>query len=476
MSLEFVLHGVPQGHDVWGALGDEYYESFYGIGEHCKGAKTVLVVEIRKDTTGYCSYYTYIRPQNVVAQGGRTGSYFGMSLKIVGEYCTDVYSLYQLLDKIYEEKIVGAVIARSGNTEEYTVASFSDAEIELRNIAQLLENQLKTKFEDDFDEIDSSFTKQHASSSVYCNVDDVNSEAFFKTTRVYGKVFVSPEYPSKDAIITALSSSDKKYQTLKADSEKQIADLQNENTQIPQLKTRVATLGEELADAQKKVQELQASVNTLNTSNSSLNQQLNKARQECEQLKKVSNVGQVAEQLEPTLAELLEIMRSAKMKPGSTIVQPIVQTNKDEHYHSSHHHEKSVDKGFVKFIPIVIASILGLVVVILLWRGISSGPKINDLKKQNIELEQEVLKLRTENNNLQKEIKKISKIQPASKVLIKNEKYPEASFEIYDGSNNLVTDVLKRGKRYIIKCVGVNKSGQWRADGFNISNKKNNPA
>ena len=117
MLSEFVFHGVPQGHDTWGSAGDRYYESFYGIGDSCKGAKTVLVVEVRRDANGLCSYYTYVRPQNIVAKGGRTGSYFGMSYKVSSNFCTDVYSLYRLFDMIYEEKIMGTIIEKAGNTE-----------------------------------------------------------------------------------------------------------------------------------------------------------------------------------------------------------------------------------------------------------------------------------------------------------------------------------------------------------------------
>ena len=111
-----VFHGVPQGHDVFGGAGDKYFESFYGINDSYKGANTVFVVEIRKDDSGWCSYYSYIRPKNVVANSGRSGSYYGMSYKVVGQYCTDVYSLFQLFDKIYEEKIIGSIIQRTGNT------------------------------------------------------------------------------------------------------------------------------------------------------------------------------------------------------------------------------------------------------------------------------------------------------------------------------------------------------------------------
>ena len=477
MLSEFVFHGVPQGHDSWGTSGDRYYESFYGIGDFCKGAKTVLIVEIRKDATGFCSYYTFIRPQNVVAQGGRTGSYFGMSLKIEGQYCTDVYSLFQLFDKIYEEKIVGSIIERTGNTEKYLVASLSDAGATLKAIAQLADNQVKNNFASDFDDIDASFTKQHATMSVYCNLDDVNSEAFFNTTRVYGKVFVSPEYPSKDAIIASFSSSDKKYQALKADYEKQITDLQKENSQIPQLKSRVTALESDYAIAQKKLQELQTSISSLKSSNTSLDQQLRKAQQECEQLKRSSNVGQVADRLEPSLNELLGIMRSVKTKPVNPFSQTAHDDEEDYHRHASHHHRRRDEQGIRRYIPIIIAAILAIVLLALLWKGIKSGPRIRAVQEEKASIEQEYKNLNQKYTALLVELESLrSHNDNILTVLTQSDKYPNASFRIMDDSNNPINGALQLGKHYTVTCLGVDQGGEWKADGLNVKDKKKNPA
>ncbi len=477
MLSEFVFHGVPQGHDSWGTTGDRYYESFYGIGDFCKGAKTVLIVEIRKDVTGFCSYYTYVRPQNVVAQGGRTGSYFGMSLKIEGQYCTDVYSLFQLFDKIYEEKIVGSIIERTGNTEQYLIASFSDAGATLKTIAQLADNQVKNNFASDFDDIDASFTKQYATMSVYCNLDDVNSEAFFNTTRVYGKVFVSPEYSSKDAIIASLSSSDKKYQALKADYEKQIADLQKENNQIPQLKSRVTTLESDLTAAQKKLQESQASASSLKSSNTSLEQQLRKAQQECEQLKRSSNIGQVADRLEPSLNELLGIMRSVKPKPVNPFSQMPAHDDEEYHYHSSHRHRRPDNQGTLRYIPIIIAAILAIALLVLLWKGIKSGPRIRAVQEEKAAIEQKYNNLNQEYAALLNEVASLrSHNDNEFAILTKSDKYPNVSFEILDESNNPIYGALQLGKHYIVRCLGVEQNGEWKADGLNVKDKKKNPA
>ena len=47
MQIEFVIHGVPQGHQVWGTQADKYYESFYGKYEIYGKPKQVFVVEVR---------------------------------------------------------------------------------------------------------------------------------------------------------------------------------------------------------------------------------------------------------------------------------------------------------------------------------------------------------------------------------------------------------------------------------------------
>jgi cell division protein FtsB len=468
-----VFHGVPQGHDVFGGAKDNYYESFYNIGDSFKGAKTVFVVEVRKDASGFCSYYSYIRPQNVVAHSGRNGSYFGMSLKVVGKYCTDVYSLFQLFDRIYEEKIIGTVIQRGGNSEQYIITSFADVEYPLKTIAQLADNQIRTNFEHDFEDIDDTFTKQFASTSVYYNLDDVNSEAFFNATRVYGKVFISPEYASKDELIATLSSSDKKYQALKTDLEKQIADLQKENAQIPDLKSNLVKIQKENENLVKQNQEIQNTARSLMSAKASLEQQLTNSRQECEHLKHVTNIGQVADRLEPSLNELLGIMRS--IKPSQAQSARLKDDHVlEEHRHSSHRHHKSKDQGLLRYLPFVLVFFLALLLAFFLWRGIKSGPRIKALKKENAALIEKNENLNNEVSTLQAEIG-TAKSQDFFRIVSKDEKYQDISFEITDESSAPVLGPLQLGKKYMVRCTGIDQEGEWRADGFTIVNKRINP-
>ena len=352
---------------------------------------------------------------------------------------------------------MGSIIERTGNTEQYLVASFSDAGATLKTIAQLADNQVKNNFASDFDDIDALFTKQYATMSIYCNLDDVNSEAFFNTTRVYGKVFVSPEYPSKDSIIASLSSSDKQHQALKADYEKQIIELKKENSQIPQLKSRVTTLESDHSAAQKKLQELQASVSSLKSSNISLDQQLRKAQQECEQLKRSSNVGQVADRLEPTLNELLGIMRSVKTKPVNRFSQTPAHDDEEYHHHSSHHHRRPDNQGIRRYIPIIIAAIIAAILAItlpvLLWMGIKSGPRKRAVQEAKAAIEQKYNNLNQEYAALLNEVASLrSHNDNEFAILTKSDKYPNVSFEILDESNNPIYGALQLGKHYIVRC------------------------
>ena len=468
MLSEFVFHGVPQGHDTWGSAGDRYYESFYGIGDSCKGAKTVLVVEVRRDANGLCSYYTYVRPQNIVAKGGRTGSYFGMSYKVSSNFCTDVYSLYRLFDMIYEEKIMGTIIEKAGNTEKYLIASFADAEHQLSLIRQLADNLIQANFENDFEEIDSSFSKQYASTSVYYNLDDVNSETFFNSTKVYGKVFVSPEYASKDSIISTLSSSDKRYQALKADYEKQIADLQQANAQIPQLKSQLSSLETEYADARKKLQEFQTAYETAKNSKATLEQQLKRSQQETEQLRKSANVGIVADRLEPSLNELLGIMRSVKPSGG---VEPdyIQQWENTRHkHHSSSRGHHTYGLGPLGYILIALLVIMALFAVFFFL-----GRKT--ARREKAAIEQQYNALNDKYSSLLAEVTTLRENRSFYSLRAKSEKYPTVSFEVRDESDAIVSEALQIGKKYTVTCRGVDKKGEWKADGFTIRGKNDNP-
>lgn len=453
---EFVFHGVPQGFDVWGTSGDSYYESFYSILDTFKNAQSAFVVEIRKDSNKFCSYYSYIRPQNVIAEGGRTGSYFGMSLKVEGNYCTDVHFLFNLFDSIYTQKISGKLLSNNKNSERYLIANFKDASGELTDISKLARNQIISNFGSDFEVIDSSFTKQNASKSVYYNINDVDCETFFNATKIYGKVYVSPVYTSKDAIISSLLSSDQKYQESKKEYENQIDALKKDSKQIPGLKQKLTTASNDLSTTKSENQRLGAELNSLKSSNSSLKQDNTRLRQEVDRLKKCSNIGAVADRLEPDLSEMLEILRSVKPNAGAMDHLGIGRNND---YRNDSSLWKGENRG--KYIIIIIAIVVVIIAVLFCVRGIKSVPKTSELKEQYSALTAKNYELEAKYIELTKALSLIQSKQTSPMIVIK------------DNSNADVNEPLILGKQYRIILTGVpEQEGEWKCDGFSISGSK----
>lgn len=465
---EFVFHGVPQGFDVWGTSGDKYYESFYNILESFKGAKSALVVEIRKDSNKWCSYYSYVRPQNVIAEGGRTGSYFGMSLKMDGEYCTDVYSLFQLMETIYEQKISGKIIAQSGSNEKYLIASFSNADVGLKEISDIAITQIRSNFENDFDTIDITATKPNASISLYYHINDVNSGSFFNASKSYGKIFISQIYPSKDAIINGLTSSDKKYQAIKAEYEEQISLLKKDNQQIPGLKGTVTSLSQELEHTKAIVKSLNEEKNSLQGSSATLKQELNVARQENENLKRLSNVGIVAEKLETSVNEMLGLLRAITPNGYQHKHEDYDNGNYGHHANGNHRHYEHNRK----INPYIIALFAIIVAIFFIVKEISSGPEISELKKDKEDLTQTITELQNQVASLNKEC---VQLKDDLRVAQESSALPQGVVALfYDPNGNEVIknlSSLKVGKPYKVKISGAN-GGEWKVDGFVLTGNK----
>ena len=77
MTVDFILHGVPNGQDFWGANDDNHYFSTFYVQ---KSEREYLSIEARKVSgKSYC-YYNYLKYNNVTASDGRAGAYLGILL------------------------------------------------------------------------------------------------------------------------------------------------------------------------------------------------------------------------------------------------------------------------------------------------------------------------------------------------------------------------------------------------------------
>lgn len=146
-QMEIYVHGTPRGHQTRGTkTHTDYISSFYNRNNN-PTEKTQLQIDIIDGI----SFYTYKR-FSIVDTEGRPDSYFAMTVAFGGQYCSDVYTLYNLLDAVYK-KFGSLFIKTTNQTEQYVVADFDQArhggkpavELIQEVIVKNIENKLSSK-------------------------------------------------------------------------------------------------------------------------------------------------------------------------------------------------------------------------------------------------------------------------------------------------------------------------------------------
>lgn len=458
MQPEFVIHGVPQGHQSWGTTSDKYYETFYGKYDIYAKAKTVFVVEVRDNPRVRSCYYTLIHPQNVLAAGGRQGSYFGMSLRFDGRYCTDVFSLFHLFEIAFNQYIASQVIKKVGESEQFTVEDLNTVAPSLVEAKKYILSQIQNHLSTEFEEIDETFTKKNVQLNEYYHPDDINSESFFKSTRLDGKVLISSEYPTKDAIIRSYRAKDKQTHDSKKADEERIDTLTKENSSLKQYKDAAISLKSEVSKLREDNQRLSGDLTDARQSTASLNRQLTSYKSQIEQIKDSANIQKIAGQLNKSMSELLPILRTIAPETG----------NEHENHGKTPHGRHPVrDNSFFKGIVIVLIVLIVLIIGILFFliKGIKSGPKISELKKENTSLVQKNKSLQDDYDKLWKDYSEI-KVQTSGNIHnVNSADWPNLKIDVknYNGGSE-----LDQGKSYSVQIIGFDGTGKWIGEGFEI--------
>ena len=464
MQIDFVIHGVPQGHQVWETQTDKYYESFYGKYEIYGKPKQVFVVEVRDNPGTRSSYYSLIRPQNVLAASGRPGSYFGMSVRVDGHYCTDVYSLYQLLELAYNQYCANKLIKINGESEQYTVEAFDPKDSNLTEAKRYVLSQIQSHLGAEFESLDDSFTKKNASAVEYYNLDDVNSEAFFNATRVNGKVVISRDYPTKDALIKSFRAKDKQQQDVKKSDDERIDALTKENSELKQYKESYITLKAEYSKVKEQADGLSTSLASEKGNVASLKQQVSSLSTQVEQMKKAANIQQIASKLESSMSEMLPILQAIAPKSRPTVAQPI--DTHDDYSKRAPKREPYHDKRFyrIAFIILIVLLLSGIYFAI---KGLKSGPEIKRLTTENKNLSVQCDMLEGQVNQLRRQVDESSRDNGSYESFF-NAAFPNVAIDV-EGYNGKGMEV---GKTYDVSIKNYPGKGEWVLDGFTLAKGK----
>ena len=191
MTVDLILHGVPNGHDIWGANDDSHYFSTFYVQ---KDEKEFLTIEARKVAGKTYCYYNYLRYNGVTASDGRAGAYIGITLRF-DAYYKDIANAYHLCEIVFNN-LLDTILVKNGENVKFKIAKFNDTGHELNEIKKKVINLINLSATGkDFSTISSSFFNNEGK-TIKAFLLDCTQANVLDALLKYGKIEVSKYFPS----------------------------------------------------------------------------------------------------------------------------------------------------------------------------------------------------------------------------------------------------------------------------------------
>ena len=194
----FHIFGVPDGFDILNGTPDitPYFQRYYN------GSEENTKYSIHRDNKGNITY-AYLK-YNLSSYQSRTGSFFGMSLTFSNEYCTDPVKLYELLNFVYANKVLGSsadkgllqkIEVESKIQARYLIPNFGSAKDYIQQeIEFVLLNNITKLFSNSFQPIGVLFKNDQSHLVAQIPFADANNEKILSLLQVYNRIAISPDW------------------------------------------------------------------------------------------------------------------------------------------------------------------------------------------------------------------------------------------------------------------------------------------
>lgn len=244
MTVDFILHGVPNGQDFWGASDDNHYFSTFYVQ---KNEKEYLSIEVRKVSGKTYCYYNYLKYNNVTAADGRAGAYLGITLRF-DAYYKDVLNIYQVFEIIYNN-LLDTILDKNGEGVKYKISKFEAAERELNEIKKKVVSLIQlSATAKDFTALNDSFFNNE-DKTIQAFLLDCTPENVLQALKRYGKVDISKYYPSTNEA-KKMRSIEERYASTISQKDK---DLSEKNININKLTDECQGLKKDLSVEKEEV-------------------------------------------------------------------------------------------------------------------------------------------------------------------------------------------------------------------------------
>mgnify|MGYP000868395247 CR=1 FL=1 len=134
--FNIIVHGVPDGQKVWSSdplKQKGYIDAFYQT--ESGAPETLFQVEARVEGDERVCYYHYLKCRDIQAKGGRTGSYFGFTLR-TDALCADLPLLFHHMDEVFHTALLNTVLAATPNGYQHLVADYAERNNELDTLVK----------------------------------------------------------------------------------------------------------------------------------------------------------------------------------------------------------------------------------------------------------------------------------------------------------------------------------------------------
>lgn len=248
------LHGVPDGHDWIGTdnKNDIYVDNLYG--GISKDMSAYMIVEMNNNY----SYYTLVRSKDYTDFTGRSGSFFGITMRIK-QHCYLVQrDIYNLFSDIYNTLILNDIIQPNRSGGKYLVRRFQSKPDIIKKVCKKIDEALNIDYFIPVQVDKRSHEQRH---TIKCGVDDADKVSLCRQIQPGVKILISEEFPSLSQRIRTINESlevqQDAYRSLQKsydEQKKRITELQKSyGDNIKTLEDSLKTLNADLAKKQKEL-------------------------------------------------------------------------------------------------------------------------------------------------------------------------------------------------------------------------------
>lgn len=194
MEFEIFIHGVPAGASYYGKPEErQFFESFYTT--NCSDKEKYLI-HTRSLNGKLYAYYHYLVYKDVVGADNRSGSYFGLTIRMEG-FCKDFERVYTILKMAFNSCVLGKVLKIQNNGYKYIISDFPKSQDLMSRIEQDTIDFISKTFENS----NGNFVSLNGFSAgkdipLTANLYETTASTIEEMVRAGKKIALSPYYPT----------------------------------------------------------------------------------------------------------------------------------------------------------------------------------------------------------------------------------------------------------------------------------------